>query len=241
MSITQAPCSDDVLEPNDTMMQATPLGPTSFLPLQLCAGDEDWFRFQLGVGQRLDVSIAFSNFNGDLDLELYDASMNLMDWSYSIGDGEWVTLPLATSAGPCFVRVLGMQNTYWLQADLSTPASCIYRNGSGVNLAGFDCMTAPALGTTWSMQVPTDASTLQTLVAIATAAGSGLPFLGGELLLDAGAPSQLHSALGVHSIPIPNDPAFLGAFLATQAFRVGSSAGALAVDVFNGQDIRLGF
>lgn len=157
------------------------------------------------------------------------------------GSGESVSQPLATTAGTYYVRVLGMQNIYWLQADLSTPASCIYRNGSGVNLAGFYCMSNPALGTTWSLHVPTGPATVQTLVAIATAADPGAPFLGGELLLDAAQSAQVHSAYGVHDVPIPNDPAFLGLFLATQAFGIGVSGGAVTVDVFNAQDVRIGY
>ena len=88
----------------------------------------------------------------------------------------------------------------------STHASCTFRNGSGLNAAGFDCVTEPELGSVWSSTIATNATTAGTVVAIGLGGpDAGTPFSGGELLIQLVPPPLLDLALGAHAVPIPND------------------------------------
>ena len=60
-------CPEDGFEPNDHVLEAKSPGAGVFTDLTLCAGDEDWYRFDLGAGERLDVEIGFQGQYGDVD------------------------------------------------------------------------------------------------------------------------------------------------------------------------------
>lgn len=80
----ESPCEPDALEPNDDAATAYPIAlprasganpepaPLFIENLRVCdARDEDWVRFQVQAGDRIDVLAEFFHFTGDLLLELY--------------------------------------------------------------------------------------------------------------------------------------------------------------------------
>lgn len=91
--------SGDRLEPNNTLQTATNFGliegefleeGLSILP----SGDEDWFRFAIGPGasQGHEVEIQFLNALGDVDIALFDAAGNPINYSFSTADSEIISL-----------------------------------------------------------------------------------------------------------------------------------------------------
>ena len=113
---TPPPVMDDVYEDNDdreTPTNVTPLIPnaqTSFtLPQLVIVGeDEDWFEFELfGTGDANSrLGINFSDFYGDLDLELRRADFSFVNGSYSVTDNESISLQ-GLGPGSYLARVYG--------------------------------------------------------------------------------------------------------------------------------------
>ena len=121
-------------------------------------------------------------------------------------------------------------------------AACTPRFGSGVNPVAYTCSSAPNVYGGFQGAVATDASTLLTAVVVSLSAPAvGVPFAGGELLVDL--PFVLldvlpESANGQHQLPIPGTPSLLGATLATQAARVDLVG---ALELGNALDLTLGY
>ena len=65
-------CFDDRAEVNDDIMSATAAASISGREFDgaICAGDEDWFRIPLGVGQGFRADLGM-RAGADLDLRLY--------------------------------------------------------------------------------------------------------------------------------------------------------------------------
>jgi hypothetical protein len=138
----------DAFEPNDTLLQTTPLGvrtgTATFSDLTIHnTTDLDFFSFTtLAQGTAADfVSIAFANAAGDLDMVLYDALGNALRQSAGRGNGETISLA-GLPAGTYIVGVngyAGARNRYTLtlrapaapQADL--PADRYEPNNSAAN------------------------------------------------------------------------------------------------------------
>lgn len=120
--VAAAGCAPDELEPNDEPGLATPLGAGAWSGLGVCPADEDWFLFDLGASERLDLAITFEHKYGDLDLELRDASGQQLLASAS---GQVSTEAVSwTSAAPVSVLAVvrgyqGAANTYDLTATTS--------------------------------------------------------------------------------------------------------------------------
>jgi hypothetical protein len=68
--------------------------------------------------------------------------------------------------------------------DPQPTAACAFTNGSGVNARDYECVTRPALGTTWTTTFGQTANTLLTAMGLTSDTGTPvlLPALGGELL-----------------------------------------------------------
>ncbi len=236
------PCADDAFEPNNSMAAPAAIGTGFYGGLQVCQGNDDWYRILVPAGNRLDLSIQFTHANGDLDLQLYDASSNLVDGSYSVTDGESVTIASAPTSGFYFARVYGFlnaQNTYSLQSTVDVYGECAFRNGTGVNGTGYHCVTNPVLGSTWQSQVTINGATIMSYVAVGGVPDPGTPLLGGEVLVG-GVFVTLDSAAGNHSVLVPNTSAFLGARFYSQAFRVDAPGGTPRLILLNAQDLRCG-
>ncbi len=103
----------DRFEPNNTAQTATPLpapnGIASFNDLSVhLSGNSDWYSFNvLGIPTAANfASIDFTHLNGDLDIELYDASGTKLRESASIRDQERISLA-GLVTGSYLLRVFG--------------------------------------------------------------------------------------------------------------------------------------
>ena len=104
-----APTCTDAQEPNDSRATARTAAGT-LTGLQICAADDDWFKLAAGGTLRIE----FTNANGDLDLEAYDANGTRTSTSTTTGNSEQVTVPAGGS-----VRIYGYsgaRNVYKLVA-----------------------------------------------------------------------------------------------------------------------------
>jgi PKD repeat protein len=107
-------CLPDGSEPNDFPASKAPFGVPAVVPpgledLALCPYDLDWFAIEVTGGKTLQVSIAFSHAEGDLDLRLYDPAYSTaipVATSGTKADFEAVSWPVAVS-GTFLVRVNG--------------------------------------------------------------------------------------------------------------------------------------
>jgi len=103
-------CQDDSFEPNSTLDDAADLsvGVTQ-TGLTLCGdGDEDWFAVDLAELHRYELGLAFSNSQGDIDVEVYQASDDDVPVAvgYSNDDDEHVTIAVeGGAAGSYLIRV----------------------------------------------------------------------------------------------------------------------------------------
>ncbi len=98
-------CTYDSFEPNDAAASASPVTVGSHSGLGICDTDNDYFTIDLDVGDQLTVDALFSDPEGDVDLELRDASGGLLDESDSVTDNEQVSHTV-TTAGTYVIRVL---------------------------------------------------------------------------------------------------------------------------------------
>ena len=122
-----------------------------------------------------------------------------------------------------------------------TGASCTYFNGSGVNPAGFGCVTPPILGGTWHATVFNEPNTLLTALVYSPAGWTApVPLFGGELLLD---PSQAFVAfVGTtdYSLAIPSASSWVGTTFTFQGVRLDLVGGSPALVPLNAMLILLG-
>jgi hypothetical protein len=82
---------DDWAEENDDFWSARGIGlPTYHSSLMVVDSDEDWFQFFLNPGDIIDVYIYFSQFEGDLQLVLYDPFYINRTASLSNNSGEYL-------------------------------------------------------------------------------------------------------------------------------------------------------
>jgi len=135
----------DIYEPNDTGATATDLGTVggwqAWSRLAIESGDEDWFTFELSAdgasGQF--VRIEFLQTDGNLDLELYDASLALAGSSTSATSNEEISLD-GVPAGTYFVRVYGSQgaenDSYDLVLNAPGPGDVLLGTGTQIGFTG---------------------------------------------------------------------------------------------------------
>jgi hypothetical protein len=120
-----APNPDDNYEENDTLESATPLTENRLSAIDGYGlqWDDDWFEIEIPEGsERLIVDLTFSHAEGDIDLDLYDASGNFLANSTSVSDNETIT-HTTPSGGTHYLKVYyGNQgNQYDLSWQVSTP------------------------------------------------------------------------------------------------------------------------
>lgn len=126
-------CTEDAAEPNDTQTQATVLVPGTMPGIQLCGDTADWFKIDLGAGDRLSSTIDFQNVNGNLDLAVFQmGSVNPIMSSATSSNSETVNSGTALSAGTYLVRVTLAGSTGGNVYDLS--AAVEDNGGPGIDL-----------------------------------------------------------------------------------------------------------
>jgi Bacterial pre-peptidase C-terminal domain len=98
-------CMPDTFEPNNNSPAATPVASgTDYCDLSICAGDYDWFEFNVVNG--FTATATFHEGQGDLDLEIYNGqTLAYVTGSYSSDDNESVSI--SVSAGTYWARVYG--------------------------------------------------------------------------------------------------------------------------------------
>ena len=97
------------------------------------ANDDDWYAIEVGPSgfERVLVDLEFTHANGDIDLELYDASGTVLTGSYSVTDNESIDYTVA-NPGTYYLRVYpysGSENTYDLWWDDVPPAGSVDLSG----------------------------------------------------------------------------------------------------------------
>ena len=103
----------DRFEPNDSFEQATNLGTLETrveTNLSIHAlGDVDFFQFTATTSSTVNVDLFFLNYQGDVDLFVYDADQVEIGSSTGTSDTEHVDFP-ATAGQTYFIQVLGFNS-----------------------------------------------------------------------------------------------------------------------------------
>jgi membrane-bound inhibitor of C-type lysozyme len=105
--ITQ--CIDDVLENNDSLLEASTLVDGQLPGVHLCAGDDDYFEVDVTTDEMLTVDAYFFEPEGDLVMELVDADGQLVEFSTGT-DGHEVLEFLPTMDETLYLRVFTGRN-----------------------------------------------------------------------------------------------------------------------------------
>jgi len=95
---------DDQFEENDDFWSAAYVDPNWYSNLKMIGYDEDWYRTYLDYGSTIDFSIYFNNFDGNLELELYDPSNSYRSGSYDSDNDEHIYFT-ADMSGDWRIRV----------------------------------------------------------------------------------------------------------------------------------------
>lgn len=110
-------CVDDGFDAggdNNDPARAAQVGPGTTEGLSICAGDVDYFRIPVQLGQSLRVRAQFDNAAGDLDLAMAMPGDPEGEFNYQSLNGdvneEAVHEPCAAAAGEALVVVFGFEN-----------------------------------------------------------------------------------------------------------------------------------
>jgi len=96
---------DDSLEPNDAFSEATPLSPGG--NSGLCCLDDDWYKIYIPEGGAATISLYYDYYSGDIDLQLYDSSEQLINSSENwLVDYEQIYYK-PSAPGYYYLRVFG--------------------------------------------------------------------------------------------------------------------------------------
>jgi hypothetical protein len=135
MSVTPNPsnCLDDALEDNDDPLSYSFIAaPSTTSSLQACFDDDDWYLSYLTGGTEVTVDVLFSQAEGDIELQVFDAFANLIGSSTSADDDESLTFAVPSSGGYAFwvylVTDFGVVdgNSYELDVSVYTPpTTCV--------------------------------------------------------------------------------------------------------------------
>ena len=129
--------TDDAYEDNDTFATAYDLSPFQNTRLSELEGlgrqfDEDWYKISIAPGQRrLTAGLEFAQIEGDLDLELYDATQNFVASSVTTTDNEQLGLIVPTE-GDYYLKVhfSDVGNSYDLRWDSEAFLDDAYENNN---------------------------------------------------------------------------------------------------------------
>lgn len=116
----------DRFEPNNAHPQAVDLGVLGVTTLNDLsihnARDRDFYRFIAGVAGPAQIGINFAHASGNLDMIVYDSSLQEVGRSESLTDNEWLEIN-ARAEELYYVEVFGVQaarNNYSLHVDVAT-------------------------------------------------------------------------------------------------------------------------
>jgi hypothetical protein len=127
LATAEHPCAPDLTEPDDTPDQASTASSGMRETRLLCPADLDLLRLDLPLESVVEVTAAFEQMEGDLDLALTDLEGNVLRLAAARTDGE----RLRTSMGPgsylLEVRPAGAQGpiAYELGVSVDTGSGCL--------------------------------------------------------------------------------------------------------------------
>lgn len=106
-------CAPDRTEPNNSAAAASMLTESTVVEgLTICPGDEDWFSLELREEEAVDMLMAHTFVNGDLDLEVYASDRTTrIDASVTNNNDELVTVDTGVP-GKYYFRIFGEPNSY---------------------------------------------------------------------------------------------------------------------------------
>lgn len=96
-------CGADVVEPNNTPLQATAVGVGLWTGLEQCA-DADWYVIFANAGQTIDVTSLFSFADGDIDMDLFDSNQAQLGHGGAVTDNEQIVV-VAPTTGSYLLKV----------------------------------------------------------------------------------------------------------------------------------------
>lgn len=110
---TPGQCGEDVLEPNNSATDASPITVGTYDNLSICDTevtpvDSDWYAIGLSSAQTLSVSVMFSHAQGDIDVHILAAkdTATVLAKADSSTDNEVLSFAVP-SAGTYLIRVFG--------------------------------------------------------------------------------------------------------------------------------------
>lgn len=120
-------CTDDSLEPNDSIAMATRVSTARYDDLQICSGNSDYFRIDGSFRELVTVRVeGFRHADGDLDLRLRSASGTIVASSAGTADTEMASYCMGDGES-VFAQVFGYrtaQNGYDLVITREAGACC---------------------------------------------------------------------------------------------------------------------
>ena len=153
-NVTQpADFTDDPYEENDSRETAHDLSATRGAWLSDLLGygiqnDNDWYKIHVTSGsERILVDLRFTHNEGDIDLSLFDADGNMLDYSNSITDNEYIDYEVP-AGGDYYLKVYydnaGNQYDLWWDAVQASQTLMVSQIGTGSgsitsNPAGIYC------------------------------------------------------------------------------------------------------
>ena len=131
LSITEtSSCIDDVFDQppfNNTYHTATTIPEGTTEQLKLCPEDHDWFAFTTDESVKLEVLVTHDITEGDLDLEFFDPSEQLLKRSETTGNNETIIIPYTPAPGTYRVHIYGWEQdsaNYTLTLQISDGIPC---------------------------------------------------------------------------------------------------------------------
>jgi hypothetical protein len=193
------------------------------------------FQFDPDLGA---VEVGLSNDPLQFGTLIYSGTGNL--------NGTWTKLSHGFVA-PISANFLTVRGDFtaksWNFVDdfvLQPGAGCTARNGSGINATGFACLTQPLVGTSWTLGVPVNTTTVGAYVGLAVTPSPGIPVLGGELLLGVTPPPIFLAGSGVFQLALPTMAGLEGVTIYAQGFRVDDPGSGATLVFTNALDVIIG-
>ncbi len=149
------PPPDDNYEENDDYTSAYDLSSYEQTWLSTIDGpgyqhDDDWYEIYITPGfEHLQVTLTFSDAAGDIDIEVYNATLDLIAGSWSVSDNEYIDV-IVPSAGTYYLKIFladagNPYDLWWDDLAYSIPAEDNYEENDAYTSA-YDLS---ANGNTW--------------------------------------------------------------------------------------------
>ncbi|TFF90743.1 MAG: hypothetical protein EU548_01460 [Promethearchaeota archaeon] len=145
----------DTFEDNDNVLDAASISKGAHFYLE--GTDEDWYFLYLEAGEKINIKIKFNHYDGNLDLGLYNSSVDLVKSSESTTHNEDLSYNI-TDSGNYYIRIYNDDNPLYHMRieteDILPPMIIIYlpENGGVFNNTApkYDIeITEPNLDKSW--------------------------------------------------------------------------------------------